>query len=543
MEDSIKKLAALMANKKGYAQGGRVSMSDIYEQNVEKRKQEELAKEALEKYYEDQQAKAASDAFSRAASQQDGNLAYSGSKPNRKPADEPADMTPEQLFEREDDSGAEFNPGRDMLATEAAAPIYAPPTGKTKINSALANDISSIPAPTPAFTAPAPSSPSVAAGPASVAPMAAASPSLPVKKTPERSPSNDPYGSELNDNALKEAQQQAKLMRLFGGLGNASSMIGAALSRGATQAAPIGKDLIENADQDSKNILQRREGKDKEVSRNKNLLELATEKEKSEPTSQVSMFGQEITKKLAENTGIRIGDVSKLSYNQLKEIIPGLERYDAALESQKMRKDTKAFNESLARERMDIKKEEKLDKDITKHSERLKKNDITSAIETLREVDSLLPNGLDSDKGDIPGYGLGGGLTPSFMTSGKGQKLRQAVQRLANTQLKDRSGSAVSDKEYQRFKDEFGNGTWKTESQLLNGLRQYRNVLQKVTTEIEASAPKEALSEYLSREGSSSSTQIPGNKQDNTQKNSNPNVRIVDGVKYNKVDGGWEQEE
>jgi len=71
---------------------------------------------------------------------------------------------------------------------------------------------------------------------------------------------------------------------------------------------------------------------------------------------------------------------------------------------------------------------------------------------------------------DIPGFGQTGWM-PQAALSGRGKKLRQAVQSLLNVTLKDRSGAAVTQPEMDRFKKEFSSGLLQTDAQLINALQ------------------------------------------------------------------------
>ncbi len=172
-------------------------------------------------------------------------------------------------------------------------------------------------------------------------------------------------------------------------------------------------------------------------------------------------------------------------------------------------RDASSARLSLAQERLDIKKQDKLDKDVLGLSDRMQKAGLGDAISRLSEIDAEI-GGLDNPGvKDLPGYGIAGGALPDLAAGDDGRRLRQLVQGLANINLKDRSGAAVSDQEYLRFKKEFGTGTMMTEKQLLDGLRTYRNIVQRVAQGFEAGAAPEAVQEYSNRPGALTSAQVP----------------------------------
>lgn len=338
-------------------------------------------------------------------------------------------------------------------------------------------------------------------------------------------PIEDAYGEDLSDSALKSAQEREGKMRMLGGLFGAGETIGAALSRGSYKPTYIAKEGLEKeGTRGIKNIEERRSAKDKELARKKALAEIEDEKKLSDPNSDISKFVLSEYKRLFPTSKLP----NNMSAKQLKDMginVGTLAGYD---ESNKTRRELAEQNriarEEAKKDKLELKQKDKLDKDIEKHSKKLKDSGIVEAVNNLNTIDKLMGD-IDSDKKDLPGYGLLGGLTPDFLQSKEGVQLRQAVQALVNVKLKDRSGAAVTEPEYERFKKEFGTGSWSTEQQLRNGLRQYRNILDSVTREIEASSSPEAISEYTSRPGSVSSSDIPGSK--SLQKTRTGNVDMV----------------
>lgn len=74
---------------------------------------------------------------------------------------------------------------------------------------------------------------------------------------------------------------------------------------------------------------------------------------------------------------------------------------------------------------------------------------------------------------------------------------RQALSRLFNITLKDRSGAAVTIPEFERLKKEFGTGLWNTPDQVTEGLRQAREVLDKHYASVSAGFPEDVRSKYF----------------------------------------------
>lgn len=73
---------------------------------------------------------------------------------------------------------------------------------------------------------------------------------------------------------------------------------------------------------------------------------------------------------------------------------------------------------------------------------------------------------------------------------------RQAFQKLFNITLKNRSGAAVTIPEFERLKQEFATGVWKTGDQLKEGVRQARDIVSKHYKSVAAGYGPQALEAY-----------------------------------------------
>lgn len=137
------------------------------------------------------------------------------------------------------------------------------------------------------------------------------------------------------------------------------------------------------------------------------------------------------------------------------------------------------------------------ERQVNTYKQGLEKTGIPGAIASAQGVLSQLP-----DRGeDIPGFGpLAGGL-PDIMVSQSGKDLRQSVHQLFNTELRSRSGTAVTDNELQRLKAEFGTGKWKTDEQLRTGVRQYLLRLQEIARNEDAGVSPLTRQAYMENGG------------------------------------------
>lgn len=136
-------------------------------------------------------------------------------------------------------------------------------------------------------------------------------PQTPTK--PISSPELDVYGEDLGDAALKAAQEQQRTSRLFAGLGRAAELGSATIAGRKASLEPY-EALEKQSEQGVKNILARREAKDKELSRKKTLLDFADDKKLRDPDSSESMAAREKLKGL----GYPMAD--DVSYHQLKQM-------------------------------------------------------------------------------------------------------------------------------------------------------------------------------------------------------------------------------
>lgn len=118
----------------------------------------------------------------------------------------------------------------------------------------------------------------------------------------------------------------------------------------------------------------------------------------------------------------------------------------------------------------------------------------------LQGIESLISK---YPKDDIPGFtrtqntlansGMG------FTLSEEAQTNRQALQSLANVQLKDRSGAAVTNPEWERFKTELGTGSFMSSNRIRQGLAIFRNLVNSTKENFAAGVSDEDLAAYNER--------------------------------------------
>lgn len=162
-------------------------------------------------------------------------------------------------------------------------------------------------------------------------------------------------------------------------------------------------------------------------------------------------------------------------------------------------------------EAREYKKEMGMERDVQKLGDDLKSpQDIISGIKSVEEElgfrlddatvtddNKLIVNGNEFD---LPGVNIPGvGRFEAYST--KAQNLRTAMSKIFNAELKDKSGTAVTDKELARLKQQFAEGRFNTEPQMIGALKAYQKRLGEVMQGREAKYRPEVLERYRGRDG------------------------------------------
>lgn len=130
-------------------------------------------------------------------------------------------------------------------------------------------------------------------------------------------------------------------------------------------------------------------------------------------------------------------------------------------------------------------------------------------IDSLKVKDGKV-TGIDDKAVDLPGVSIPG-LGRVVIGNDKAQTLSSAMSRVFNTELKDRSGAAVTDTELNRLREEFGQGEFNTESQMISALQRYKIAAAKALRNAEARYEKAVVEEYKQRGGTTSDSFAPKN--------------------------------
>lgn len=174
------------------------------------------------------------------------------------------------------------------------------------------------------------------------------------------------------------------------------------------------------------------------------------------------------------------------------------------------------FNQQLAKERLTDQRTARKDKAVEGLAHRLgNSQEIASSIAAVEKQLGFSLDDWDAKSGKAAKKGVNGavlqevdlpgasvpllGRVTAF--SGDARQLESRVAKVFNTELRDRSGAAVTTPELERLKSEFAAGKFNTESEMIGALQEYKAAARSAMKNIELGAPPEALEEYRSRGG------------------------------------------
>lgn len=169
-----------------------------------------------------------------------------------------------------------------------------------------------------------------------------------------------------------------------------------------------------------------------------------------------------------------------------QQMIADLRRQSLAVQAEIAR-----GNQELKRLQLEMGGGQKADKAAQQVGTALEKAGIPSTIAVVREAESAL------EKPGVTEWVTGPKSSiPDLLAPQDAKFARQAVQKLFNITLKDRSGAAVTNQELERLKAEFGTGVFKTPEQLTNAITQAKRIIDAHYKGIAAGFGKDALDRY-----------------------------------------------
>jgi hypothetical protein len=167
------------------------------------------------------------------------------------------------------------------------------------------------------------------------------------------------------------------------------------------------------------------------------------------------------------------------------------------------------LNETTKSDKAAAKKEETVNKAVTKFSDTLQKEGIPELETAISAAEGAIGR---YKEGDVPGVGRLTGAVPSALLSEEGNDVRQAVASVRNIVLNARSGAAVTDQELRRLVEELGTGIGQSESALRRGLQKVRDRMDVIKANATAGVSDDVLNTYTERGGLKLQRGVPEKK-------------------------------
>lgn len=178
-----------------------------------------------------------------------------------------------------------------------------------------------------------------------------------------------------------------------------------------------------------------------------------------------------------------------------------LDRAARLLLSQAQLDETKAYHRTAEEDR-DLKREQQAEQNIanqvTKFATQLDKSGVPDFESTLSKIESKV-KGYKPE--DLPGFGRIESILDPRLLSTEGRALRQDVQRLINTELRNFSGAAVTEQESVRKLRELGVQAFTDPKAFLDGLANVRREFNEKKRNLVAGIDDKVLDRYQSQGG------------------------------------------
>ena len=280
----------------------------------------------------------------------------------------------------------------------------------------------------------------------------------------------------------------------------ASNIANIGVNRAKEDAAKTDKDFRDKMDIE-------RYGRDKEEYGRKKEEMLQAKDPNSEESKQARNFLRYVAPGLGDVPGYE-----NMSAEKLEKIAPVLMqkyRADRSAEATKNRLD-------IQRQAAKYKREEKRDQDIEKNVQKLSKDisgiqGINNAVKSVEDIVGFDLNEYDPKNNtvagkplkDLPGVSVPGVGRVSFYDE-DARAVETAISKVFNTELKDRSGAAVTTPEMERLKIEFASGKFNTEQEMITALKRYKELATQELKNREAAYSSEVKDTYRQRGGQTS---------------------------------------
>lgn len=336
---------------------------------------------------------------------------------------------------------------------------------------------------------------------------------------PEVKPPPPPSGPEAELMAMRLEQENSD--RTKGYLGAAGSVLDNFAN------APSAYELFYNKKSDrakpSDVIKRATDAMGDPMSKEAKAMEYMKQKREGKLSADADDSNSEDSLALAEQIGGAFPQYAQFvkgkSARQIKEMMPIL--------SQKIRGDQDRDNARISagernadrKERADERKEVKTNQYVEKLQNKLTPlqeiNTSLSGVEnkmgfTLDEYDPET-NKAKGKAVDLPGISVPG-LGRIKFYSGDARSLDNAMTKVFNVELKDRSGAAVTTPELARLRDEFSEGKFNTESEKIAALKEYKRLAGLAMKNVEAGYDPAVVATYQDRGGMTSQSVSKGQR-------------------------------
>lgn len=242
--------------------------------------------------------------------------------------------------------------------------------------------------------------------------------------------------------------------------------------------------------------------------------------QEDDPNSKQSELARNLAKKMVPSF-----KSEGMSASQINSLMPTMEATYRAEQQKLAKEESRMWQKQMYEDRKLTAEQAREDKEEQKMNERQEKDlqklskDVAGVSELNNAMDNVerklgfklsqatIHNGdlyVDGEPKDLPGVSIPfiGRVAAPF--GEEARTLQSAVAKVFNTELKDRSGAAVTNQELERLKTEFGQGKFNTESELIQALKDYKRMIYDEMKSREAGFRPEIIKEFKRRDGKTS---------------------------------------
>lgn len=314
-----------------------------------------------------------------------------------------------------------------------------------------------------------------------------------------------PSQAEVLDNLLKSQQNSTFNNNLL----RAGMMVNEAIAQSRGAKVPVNEEALKALDEQSRQPLEAFATKLKSSDLiesqdpNSSISQAARQMlMKAHPELNNEMFNKMSASQL-QKLGFKLGYPNPQMINPMQML-----QYELAVEKMKNWKQERAEK----KEERQVKREDRAMERDQKNIQKLQKTiDPSQALySSVENIEDMLgfnlddynakKNTINNKQVDLPGVSIPGlGRVTAYSDTAK--DLRTTFDNLFNVTLKQRSGSAVTDQELNRLKNEYALGKFDTEEGMLGALQRYKNILKKDFKNKTAAFDENILQTYEENQG------------------------------------------